>query len=138
MTYSPSPEERAGIRRDIEESHGAEPMDKLLAEYDAIVEDWAEGGALFGAGGFANDIRKKVLSLVMLRIRDELIAKGEKPPTEKVLDALAHADKQYTEWLDRHVIKRAEWLKLDVEKSQIEMRANRGQSMLKIGARIMG
>ena len=111
-------------------------MDQLIRELDDIKEEWSEGGALFGAGGFANDVRKKVLSIVMLRIRDELISKGEKPPTEKVLEAMAHADRQYTEWLDRHVVKRAEWLKLDVKKTQIEMRANRGQSLLKIGARV--
>jgi hypothetical protein len=34
-----TPDGPRALRSDIEESHGAEPMDKLLAEYDEIVED---------------------------------------------------------------------------------------------------
>lgn len=120
---------------DIERSLGAEPLEELLAELEANAEAWAHGGALFGAGGFANDQRKKVLSIVMLRIRDEFLQKGEKPPTEKILDAMAHADKRYTRWLDEQTIKRAEWLKLDAERDAIAMKVNRGQSLLKLGTR---
>lgn len=120
---------------DIERTYGAEPLSDLLTELEGTAEEWAHGASLFGAGGFANDQRKKVLSIVMLRIRDEILEKGEKAPTEKVLDALAHADKQYVDWLNQHIIKRAEWLKLDATRSQVEMRVNRGQSLLKIGAR---
>lgn len=124
--------------QELEAAHGAEPMDELLQELSEITEEWAEGGALFGAGGFANDVRKKMLSIVMLRLRDDMLSKGEKAPTEKVLDAMAHADKQYVDWLDRHVIRRAEWLKLDMKKTAIEMRANRGQSLLRLGSKVMG
>lgn len=118
-----------------EQSYGVEPLDNLIAGLQEREEEWAYGSALFGPGGFANDVRKKVLSLVMLRIRDEMINKGEKAPTEKVLDAMAHGDKQYTEWLDRQVIARAEWVKLDAQREAILLKVNRGQAMLRVVAR---
>jgi hypothetical protein len=121
-----------------EESFGVEPMDQLLAQLDATEDEWSHGSALFGPGGFANDVRKKVLSIVMLRIRDEILNKGEKAPTEKVLDAMAHADKQYVEWLDRQVVARAEWVKLDARREGILLKANRGQAMLRVAARFNG
>lgn len=116
-------------------SNGAEPLDELLAELDAEEDAWADGGALFDVGGFANDVRKSMLSVVLLRIRDEILSKGEKSPTEKVLEAMAHADKQYKEWLDRQTIRKAEWMKLNAKRKKVEMRANRGQKMLSLGAR---
>lgn len=119
---------------DMEMSFGAEPLDKLLAELDSTEKEWSEGAALFAAGGFANDVRKKILSIVILRIRDELLMKGEKAPTEKVLDAMSHSDKQYVEWLDRQVIARASWLALDSRRNAILLRVNRGQSLLRVGA----
>lgn len=123
------------MRADMELSNGAEPLDELLAELDAEEDAWADGGALFDVGGFANDVRKSMLSVVLLRIRDEILSKGEKSPTEKVLEAMAHADKQYKEWLDRQTIRKAEWMKLNAKRKKVEMRANRGQKMLSLGAR---
>jgi len=123
--------ERVG---DMEMSFGAEPLDNLLAELDATEKEWSDGGALFGAGGFSNDIRKKILSVTLLRIRDEMLSNGEKAPTEKIIDALAHADKQYGEWLDRQVIARANWLALDAKRQAVFLKVNRGQSLLRVGA----
>jgi hypothetical protein len=123
------------LRADMELSNGAEPLDELMAELDADEDEWADGGALFDSGGFANDVRKIMLSVVMLRIRDEILSKGERSPTEKVLDAMAHADKQYREWVDRQTLRKAEWMKLNSKRKRVEMRANRGQKMLSLGAR---
>ncbi len=119
----------------IEEGYGVDPIELLIHQLSETEEDWAKGAALFGAGGFANDVRKKILSVVMLRIRDALLNSGDKAPTEKVLDAMAHADKQYTQWLDRQVVARAEWLRLDAQRDAIEMRCNRGQALLRVAGR---
>lgn len=87
---------------------------QLLAESE---DAWADGASLYGPGGLFDAQRKALVSVVMLRIRDELIGKGEKP-TEKVLDAMAHADPTYTEFLGGHVTKRAGWLSLDSERAR--------------------
>ena len=119
----------------VEQDAGVEPAESLIHQLSETEEDWANGGALYGNGGFANDVRKKLLSVVMLRIRDSMLSGGEKAPTEKVLDAMAHADKQYGEWLDRQVIAKAGWLRLDAQRNTIEMRFNRGQALLRVAGR---
>ncbi len=119
----------------VEQDAGVDPIELLIHQLSETEEEWARGSALFGPGGFANDVRKKILSVVMLRIRDKLLSDGEKAPTEKVMDAMAHADRQYVAWLDRQVIARADWLRLDAQRDAIEMRCNRGQALLRVAGR---
>lgn len=53
-----------------------------------------------------------------------------------LIDQLAHADKEYVKFLDSHIGRRAKWLALDAHRDSVVMRVNRGQAMLKIGARM--
>lgn len=120
---------------DMERSNGAEPLDGLLAELDDTEAEWADGASLYGAGGLFNDKRKSYLSSIALRIRDELRESGGKI-TDDLVDQRSHADKEYRKFLDDHIVRRAKWLALDAHRDGIVMRVNRGQAMLKIGARM--
>lgn len=122
-------------RADMELSGGAEPLDGLLAELDETEAEWADGASLYGAGGLLNDKRKSYLSLIALRIRDELRESGSKI-TDDLVDQKSHADSGYRGFLDDHIVRRAKWLALDAHRDGIVMRVNRGQAMLKVGARM--
>jgi hypothetical protein len=127
---------RGNSRADIEAGFGVDPIQVLQAQLEATTEKWAQGAALYGAGGFANDVRKKVLSLAMLRIRNDYLNRGEKAPTEKVLDAMAHADKDYTRWLDQQVIDRAEWLQLSDTRDNIREMIRRDDALIRAAGRV--
>lgn len=120
---------------DMERANGAEPLDGLLAELDETEAEWADGASLYGAGGLFNDKRKSLLSITALRIRDERAENGLKS-TDAMIDDLSHADKEYRLFLDSHIGRRAKWLALDAHRDSIVMRVNRGQAMLKVGARM--
>lgn len=128
------------LRVDMELSNGAEPLDELLAELDRTEDDWANGGALYGDRGLLGDLRKALLDATAMEIREQLLklnTTGQKI-TDGMIDQMAHADESYRQFLDEHVIRKAEWLKLDVQRKKIEMRINRGQAMLRLGARTSG
>lgn len=118
-------------RSDVETGFGVEPIQELQSQIEATTEKWAQGAALYGPGGFAGDVRKKILSLAMLRIRNEYLNNGEKAPTEKILDAMAHADKDYVRWLDQQIIDRANWLKLDDTRDQIREKIRRDDALIR-------
>jgi len=129
------PNDFAGNVADMEMANGATPLDELLAELDESEAEWADGAALYGNGGMFNDKRKSLLSIIALRIRDERAGEGKKS-TEDMIEQMAHADKEYVKFLDGHIGRRAKWLALDAHRDGIVMRVNRGQAMLKIGARM--
>jgi hypothetical protein len=122
--------------QDVEAAHGAEPLDELLAELDATEDEWADGWALYGPGGLLDDQRKALLDATAMELREMMKAQGGKV-TDGLIDEMAHADERYKKFLDEHVIKRAEWIRLDKKRDRIEMRFNRGQSLLRIGARMV-
>jgi hypothetical protein len=135
-----TPASPSEIRRDMELSNGAEPLDELLAELDATENEWANGGALYGDRGLLNDIRKSLLDATAMELREQILklnTTGQKV-TEAMIEQMAHADENYRQFLDEHVIRKAEWIKLDSQRKKIEMRINRGQAMLRLGARTAG
>lgn len=130
----------AQLRADMELSNGAEPLDELLAELDATEDEWANGGALYGDRGLLGDLRKALLDATAMEVREQLLklnTTGQKI-TDGFIEQMAHADENYRQFLDEHVIRKAEWIKLDARRKKIEMRINRGQAMLKLGARTAG
>lgn len=135
-----SRELQSQMRADMELSNGAEPLDELLAELDRTEDEWANGGALYGDRGLLGDLRKALLDATAMEIREQVLklnTTGQKV-TDGMIDQMAHADESYRQFLDEHVIRKAEWIKLDVQRKKIEMRINRGQAMLRLGARTGG
>lgn len=128
------------MRADMELSNGAEPLDELIAELDRTEDEWANGGALYGDRGLLNDVRKSLLDATAMQLREQILklnTTGQRI-TEAMIEQMAHADESYRQFLDEHVIRKAEWIKLDSQRKKIEMRVNRGQAMLKLGARTAG
>lgn len=95
----------------------ADDVDILLQGLSETHDTWAKGAALFGPGGFANDQRKRLLSVVACRLRETWQESIHGKYSEAALDRLAHADTEYTGWLDRMELRRAEWLVLDAQRS---------------------
>jgi len=122
---------------DVERSMGVDPIDGLLAEFEATREAWATGAALYGPGGTFDNLRKVKLSIIECSIRDDYQAKGVKV-TEAAIEQQAHADLAYTAWLDNHTVARANWLRLDAEREDVRMRINRGQAVLRSAANFAG
>lgn len=128
------------LRADMELSNGAEPLDELLAELDRTEDEWANGGALYGDRGLLGDLRKALLDATAMEVREQILklnTTGQKI-TDGMIEQMAHADEHYRQFLDEHVIRKAEWIKLDSQRKKIEMRVNRGQAMLRLGARTGG
>lgn len=129
----------AQMRADMELSNGAEPLDELLAELDATEDEWAAGWALYGPGGLLGDLRKSLLDATAQELRTaalKLNTTGQKI-TDGLIDEMAHADESYREFIDEHIARRKDWIKLDKRRTQIEMRINRGQAMLRVAAKMV-
>lgn len=121
---------------DIERGLQVDPIDELLASLDATQEAWAKYAALYGPGGLFDNQRKIMLSIIMLKVRDE-IKDGERV-TDALVDARAHAHPDYVAFIKRHTERRAEWLQLDAERDAIVLRINRGQALLRVAGRMAG
>lgn len=100
-------------------------VDMLLQGLSQTHEAWATGATLFGPGGFANDQRKRLLSVVACRLREQWDEAKQGKYSEAALDRLAHADPAYGEWLDKREFERARWLLLDAQRDSqfIKLRA---------------
>jgi hypothetical protein len=122
--------------RDLELSHGADPIAELLAELDETEAEWSHGASLYGPGGLFEAQRKKTLAVIAMEIRESYEIKKQRS-TNQLVDDMAHANKEYGTWLDRHEIERAKWLALDAHRDGIIMRINRGQAMLRVASRIL-
>lgn len=123
--------DRPANRYDMETSFGVQPIEEIQSQLEQTTEEWSKGAALYGSFGFAEHVRKKVLALALLRIRNLFLNRGEKAPTEKILDAMAHADKDYTRWLDQQIIDRANWLRLDDTGDQLRERIRRDDALIR-------
>lgn len=118
---------------DIERSFGAVPVDEIIAELDTNEDAWSEGWALYGQGGLLGDLRKALLDATAMEVREQLLklnTTGQKI-TDGFIEQMAHANENYRQFLDEHVIRRAEWIRLDSKRKKIEMRYNRGQGLLR-------
>lgn len=100
-------------------------VDILLQGLSQTHEAWAHGATLFAAGGFANDQRKRLLSVVACRVRAAWDDATHGKYSEAALDRFAHADTEYGNWLDKREFERAQWLLLDAQRDSqlIKLRA---------------
>ena len=90
----------------------------LLLQSLAETEDaHAEGAALYGPGGQFDHLRKSLLAVIRLRVRDALDGKKVTGLAE-FIDDLAHADSGYTAFLNEHLIKQTQWRALDAERAR--------------------
>lgn len=79
---------------------GVPDVDTELAERHKLVEANKTRAALYGPGNMWDAIRKSRWAVARLRIKGDIIAKGDKVPSEATLDMLAYADDTYKAWLE--------------------------------------
>lgn len=92
--------------------------DIVLQELASTEQKWAEGAALFGPFGLADNQRKIFLEKTGLEIRNSKLGANEKV-TEAFLDQAAHADTEYAEYVTDMVLAKAQWLVLDQTRERL-------------------
>jgi len=91
-------------------------VDLLLHGLAETHEAWAHGAVLFGPGGMYPDQRKRFLAVVACRVRETWDDAKHGKYSEAALDRVAHADLEYTDWLDARECERAQWLFLNAQR----------------------
>jgi hypothetical protein len=115
--------------RDNQAKLGMPDIDELLAERDVLVSALADKkvrnkalAAKFAYTTSMWDAERTVRkSLALLKVRDAAENEGKKY-TDKVLDALAHADADYRKWLTDSFVERAQYLSAEAEYARDEER----------------
>jgi hypothetical protein len=117
-----------------EDTAGVERIDELLAERDAIVQRLKHSRPLYGPLGLWSHLRKVELSRIKVRLLAEAAGRGEKKPTDEVLDATAHADPVYVDLITSATTTAAQWVADEEALAAIDMKVNRGQAVLRYAA----
>jgi hypothetical protein len=94
----------------------ADEVETLFQQLAESNGDWANGAALYGAGGLFDASRKARLSLIAAEIRDDYTEKKEKV-TEAQITELSHAHPDYQKFISTSTIDRARWLLCDAERT---------------------
>lgn len=120
---------------DAEIALGVEPIDLLEAALEETKNDWASGWAMYGPQGMYTDDRKALLSARQIAVQSEWSTEKQGSVTDKKLDAAAHADKQYTDYLADKKLERMKWVLLDQARDIIHARMARGNAILRATSR---
>lgn len=111
---------------------GAPDVDELIAKRDVLVTDHARLFALFDDNAKQYDVlRKSTLSIVALRVREELEAAGKKF-TEAMVDAMAHADPEYVQFVQDGFLDRCRFVVVWNEYEAINARILRGGQVMRM------
>jgi hypothetical protein len=90
-------------------------MDELFLALATTNDAWAEGAALYSVGGMFDVLRKAKLDERAEAIRATFAQRGEKV-TEACITQAAHADSEYSQFLERHRVARVAWHALDAQR----------------------
>ena len=104
---------------ELEAKLGIEPIDKLLAERDELVEQSATLHARYGAFGTWGDERKSKLAVIAALLRAQALRDGVKV-TEASLEEAAHASGEYMAAVTVATVDRAELYRLESKISNID------------------
>lgn len=115
---------------DYEAGRGMEPLEDIHAEREAISRRFAELKPRFGPAKMWEHERKALLALVELEARrswgQSTVTQGLKL-TEDAVNAVAHHDPRYVNFLNAAVADAIEYEQLAIRMGNLEERANRGQ-----------
>ncbi len=92
--------------------------DALLQQLADTEDEWSAGSAKYGPGGLFDALRKVYLDTRALQIRNAATEKM----TEAAISTAAHADEDYSSWLEMSLVERAQWLALDAHRDRIYMK----------------
>ena len=104
---------------DLEARLGIEPIDKLLAERDGLVEQSATLYARHGAWGTWEHERKSKLAVIAALLRAQALRDNVKV-TEASLVEAAHASSEYMVFVTEATVDRAELYRLESEIQNID------------------
>lgn len=125
----PSQYDRRGprTRSDIELAVGVEPIEQLHAKRRQL---WSGNAKLYARVEMFEHRRKKLLSLKKLEIANGIDVAGGKRPTDATLDAMAHADEGYLNFLSAAEDDAARWALVEIALKEIDELINRDQRLI--------
>ena len=117
---------------DLELRAGVEPLDQLLDERQHVVAKLAPLYAKYGPGELATHILSAEWRRIAELLRAVAASQAEtKAPTEARLENAAKGHKDYLDLLALMTTERAEYFRLTAQLQAIDLRANRGQALLR-------
>lgn len=128
-----SPRRRFEEADEMELRAGVDPLNRLLAERQKLVEEVADLRAKYGGFGTFDHLRKIELSRIKSLIRLQAMRENRKV-TNDVVDEEAHEHPDYTEFVKQATQERARYFRLEAQVEAIDYRINRGQSLLRFAA----
>ena len=117
----------------LEERAQIEPLDDLLAERWALIQQVAPLRAKYGPGGVFDALRKLEVSTISSQAR-LLAARDGVKVTEAFLDEQAHASERYAGFLAEATQERIRWITTEAKIDAIDARIFRGQSLARFAA----
>ena len=109
---------------DLESKLGIEPIDRLLAERDELVEQSATLHARHGAWGTFDAERKAKLAVIAALLRAQALRDNVKV-TEASLTEAAHASGEYMTFVTLATVERAELYRLESRIQNIDQTVQR-------------
>ena len=117
-----------GALTDLEAKADADSLDDLHARRRQILPEYAALRALHGNGGKWGDKRKTMLSAIKVRVRNSEPPRGKW--TDDSVDDAAHADEQYTRFVDEGIDGATRFFFLDVEMNEITERIKNRETVI--------
>ena len=112
---------------------GVQPVDELLHQREMLISSHSTLLAKHQSYNIFDAERKKRLAVAALRVRDDLLAKGEKL-TEKAVEDRAHADPAYQQFLSDWVVEGAQAVVVQDKIDAITERIRRGGLVMRAHA----
>lgn len=107
---------------------GIQPIDELLDDRTALVEQYATLRSRHGGFGTWDHERKVMLAGIKSALRARYVRDGVKV-TEAQLDDEAHASPDYREFITTATVERAEWVRAENKINRIDTMIQRDQAL---------
>lgn len=117
--------------REVETRLGVEPIDRLLAERDGLVEQVATLRARYGGWGTFDHLRKMELARIAGLIRAQSVRDKEGKVTQAEVDDRAHSHPDYRDFITTATTERAQWVKLEAKIENIDATIQRANAVVR-------
>lgn len=102
------------MKSPLENRADIDSLDQLQEQRKTLLIELAPLKAMHGNFGLYDAKRKALVSAMKVKARLLLAEKGAKT-TDDIVDAEAHCDKQYTDWLDEAMVDKVRYIQLEDE-----------------------